>query len=136
MKNLKLFLLTLMAAAIFVSCDEDNGDDDKKIICKIVSEMIQGDDYSSFVYDESGLLVKINHSNTPTTDIYGYDTLIYSSGQLTTIKSYSTGSATANETITFTYTSGKITKIVDNGPEWDEESQQDVSHVVLDSLIV
>jgi hypothetical protein len=130
MKNLKLFLLALLVAVIVIACNNDEDDDTTSITCKILSEMLEmpeGSRYSEYVYDAiSGILVKIHYSTTSTSDIYSYDTLIYSSsGQLVSVLGYSPESANADNTTNYTYTNGKITKIVKT-EWWDEETQEDV----------
>ena len=130
MKKFKLFLLALLVAVIAIGCSDDD-DDTTTITCKILSEMLEMNDgtrYSEYVYDTiSGNLVKINYSETDTSDIYSCDTLIYnSSEQLISVMEYSPGSVNADETINYTYTNGKITKIVETGARWDEENQEEV----------
>lgn len=130
MKNFKLFLLVLLVTAIVFACNDDD-DDTTRITCKILSEMLEMDDgtrYSEYVYEIlSGKLVKINYSETATEDIYSFDTLIYNgSGQLISVMEYSPGSINAGKTINYTYTNGKITKIVETGTWWDNENQENV----------
>jgi hypothetical protein len=131
MKNFKLFLLALLVTALIAGCSDD--DDDKKTVCKILSEYFDsGSDtrYGEYVYDDiSGLLLKINYSQTITSDIGYYDTLFYNgSDQLIKIESWWPGEDEADWITTYTYTSGKITKIVKTGTRWDDDTQQEVPY--------
>ena len=138
MKNLKLLLLALLIAVFFVSCDDDD-EDTPTTVCKILSELYQRDDdtrYSEYVYDAtSGVLVRINYSQTSSSDIYSYDVLTYnSSGELIKIENYSQGSTSIEETTNYTSTSGKITKIVETGTEWDNDTQQEVPYTLTANI--
>jgi len=127
MKNLKLFVLALLVTSMFVGCGDD--DDTTKTVCKILSEFAQRDGdskYSEYIYDDvSGLLVKINFSETAISQVYNYDSLIYnSSDQLIRIDRYSP--ETVDGVTNYTYVSGKITQIVESGTYWNDDTQQEI----------
>ncbi|MFC2152876.1 hypothetical protein ACFLSE_10160 [Bacteroidota bacterium] len=121
MRNLKLFLIALLVSTFIVSCSDD---DDKTLVCKILSEYFTSDQdtrYAEYVYDDvSGLLAKINYSSHSGSDVGYYDTLFYNtSDQLIKVESWEPGSAEVNKTVNYTYTNGKITRIVETGTNWD-----------------
>jgi hypothetical protein len=70
-----------------------------------------------FSYNSSKKLVKVEHRYLPNSSYTKFDTLIYNgSGQLITVKNYAVGNTAAYETSTITYNgSGQLTGIVQSG---------------------
>lgn len=140
MKKLNYLLMGLLFIGLCFSCDDDNDDDTvndngnetPEITCKILSiNMMRGEDtrYESYVYDTvTGNVVKVNYSETSTSEVDHYELITYTDNKFNTIKEYSSDGNTVYSTKTFTYTGDNITKIVEEGTEWDDENNQEVPY--------
>ena len=127
MKTMKFAVLALFLASIIFSCAKDDDDSTTPTTtCKILSELMnygQGTNYAQHIYSNDKL-VKINYSETAGSQVHRYDTLMYNtSGQLFKIETHENGSTDVYETKTFTYTNGKITQIVTEGTNWENDQQ-------------
>jgi hypothetical protein len=69
-----------------------------------------------YKYNANKKLVKIEYTYSPNTLYSSYDTITYNgSNEIVTVKSYNVGNGTAFTTKTYTYTSGRITKVNEVG---------------------
>lgn len=117
----------LLMIFIALSCkkDNDNDDDDNggSIVCTLMktvkTEVGENADTSIYEYNTSGQLVKIAYWEEGMTQAFGYDTVIYQSGNISQIKRYYTGETDPDRTYSYTFTGSNITQIVEQGTEND-----------------
>jgi hypothetical protein len=126
MKNINLILSMMLAFGLsFSGCKKDDPDPDPVIpaCTNVISQEVEiYDDGANvdtttkvYIYNANKKLVKITYAYN-SNPVSNFDTIAYNaSGEITTVKKYSVGNPTPFETNTYTYTSGRITSVIEEG---------------------